>query len=482
MRTKIIAGNLLAVLVVGLVSYVVVSSEITASLASDVSARLGSERELFERSWRLSGLDLLDGVREQARQDSSRDLFTSLNEAGRRQRAKTRADQVSAWLERRTRSRPELVAITDSDGVVIARNQDLHRMHGDDLRSQLVTMVEVLRTGDAALDVWAFSDGQQKLLQTAIAPIRERDGQVVGTIVVGYDMSNGAALRHGDLLGREVAFVVDGTVYSSSLDGARAGALRTALFGPHESATRAALGGQASPLFAAQLGEDEYLGMSGRLPSSPSTPVAYAVLANRSAHLARAASLHTILVMTAFGLVIVLVYGFLVGGSLLKPIEQMEEGVLAAINGRTDIRLTVESAEFGGLAYRINQLLNVFTGTPEADDQGRVSSPPEAWGGEAAAPDSAPSPSSSEGEDGDAELAAQLSAEPEDAYYGRVYKEYVAAKQALGEEVSSITEERFVQRLKANEASLQKKHGCRMVRFQVQSRDTQVNLRPVIIR
>ncbi|MCZ7678469.1 MAG: hypothetical protein M5U28_06735 [Sandaracinaceae bacterium] len=58
----------------------------------------------------------------------------------------------------------------------------------------------------------------------------------------------------------------------------------------------------------------------------------------------------------------------------------------------------------------------------------------------------------------------------------------MSAKEALGENVSNITKDRFVQRLQANEKSLLKKHGCRMVRFQVQTKGTQVNLRPVIIR
>ena len=130
----------------------------------------------------------------------------------------------------------------------------------------------------------------------------------------------------------------------------------------------------------------------------------------------------------------------------------------------------------------------MVTGTPEEDSDGRVSSPPEAWGAEAAAstpgtavPAGAAAPASSEDED-DPALAAQLAEEPEDAFYERIFQEYVAAKQGLGENVASITKDRFVQRLQANEQSLLKKHGCRMVRFQVQTRGPQVNLRPVIIR
>ncbi|MDD9944281.1 MAG: hypothetical protein OXU20_24775, partial [Myxococcales bacterium] len=82
----------------------------------------------------------------------------------------------------------------------------------------------------------------------------------------------------------------------------------------------------------------------------------------------------------------------------------------------------------------------------------------------------------------DAALATELGSEDPSAYRSRVYQEYVAAKQALGENVSNIPEERFSKRLEGRGDALAQKHGCRMVRFQVHTRDNQVVLRPVLIR
>ncbi|HET8937518.1 MAG TPA: MXAN_5187 C-terminal domain-containing protein, partial [Polyangiales bacterium] len=82
----------------------------------------------------------------------------------------------------------------------------------------------------------------------------------------------------------------------------------------------------------------------------------------------------------------------------------------------------------------------------------------------------------------DPALAAQLSAEGEDVYNDRVYREYVSAKEQLGENVASIPKDRFTQRLKGRADALVQKHGCRMVRFQVSTVDAQVVLRPVLIR
>lgn len=485
MRTKIIAGNLVAVLVVGLVSYFVVSGQIRATFLEEVDTQIANDAQVFERTWRLSGLEFVAAAAEQASASDTQDVFTALDESGQRDRAFRRANAVADWFGRQHRAAgpPELVVITDDRGIGIARNQDRNRMHGEDLKRQLGTLEDALDSGEATVDVWSFSSGQDKLLQTAIAPIRDPEGAVRGAVIIGYDMSNGMATRSGELLGRDVVFFTEGQVYSSSLPGDLADQLRAMLFDAHSAVTGAALagGGATSDPFAAEVGDDQFAVVAGALPLSPSTAVGYAVLGNRTAQESKASAVNMILIMTGLGLLIVLVYGFLIGTSLLKPIEEMEEGVLAVINGRTDLRLDIESAELGGLAYRINQLLNVFTGTPEEDEDGRVSSPPEAWS-EPGAPAGGAAPAPSGGDEEDPELAAKLSAEPEDEYYARVYREYVAAKEAAGENVSNITQERFVQRLQANEKSLIKKHGCRMVRFQVQVKGTQVNLRPVIIR
>lgn len=495
MRTKIIAGNLIAVLVVGLVSYFVVSSQVESELVADVDAQIERDPQLFENSFELSGLEYADLALELAAHEDSRRVFFQRDEAGQRDAANARANRVADEFQRRfgDAGPPEVVAITNHEGIVVARNVDARRMHGDNLTAQLETLSAVLREpGDVAIDVWRFRAGQEKLLQTVIAPIRDTNGAIIGGLVVGYDMSRGAAERAGELLGRDVAFVTEGEIYASSLETSDESALRAILFGDQRAATTAALGGSGvGQPFAVTLGDIEYGAVIGTVPNAASTDAAYVVLANRSAAADKASPAIAILIMMVLGLVIVLVYGFLIGTSFIKPIEQLEEGVLAVINGRTDLRLEIESAELGGLAYRINQLLNVFTGTPEEDSDGRVSSPPEEWGPEAASSigtavpseASAPSgPAGASGEEDDPELAAKLADEPEDIYYTRVYEEYVAAKQALGENVSNITKDKFIVRLQANEKSLLKKHGCRMVRFQVQTKGTQVNLRPVIIR
>lgn len=495
MRLKIIGGNLIAVLLLGLVSYLVVGARLRGELTEEINSQLGNDQTLLDRSWRLASLEFLRHVADKAAESEVRAVFTGLDEAGRRTRAFEAANEIATWLGDPARGRggqPDIVAFTDETGKVIARNADRNRMYGANLAAELPALRNVLSGRPAVHDVWNKAD-EQKIFQTAVAAIRNESGTVLGALVVGYDVSNGLAQREAQILGRDVAFVIDGKVYSSSLPADAVEGLKAHLFGPAVAQTRAALAGQAiSPRWDAQLGAAEYVGVTAPLPMSQSVQVAYVVLANKTARMAIASVANIIVVAMVLFIVVVVVYGWVVGSSFERPIEEIEEGVLAVINGRTDLRLDIQSAELGGLAYRINQLLNVFTGVSEAeseDEEGRVSRPPEpaAWKDSAFADQTATIQGAAAGGGAndaieDSALAAQLAAEAEDAYYARVYSEYVAAKQAIGENVGNIPQDKFAQRLKQNEAALVQKHGCRMVRFQVQSRGNQVILRPVIIR
>jgi methyl-accepting chemotaxis protein len=66
---------------------------------------------------------------------------------------------------------------------------------------------------------------------------------------------------------------------------------------------------------------------------------------------------------------LVIVVGFLLGSHFLAPVEQIEEGILRVINGDLEHRFEVRSSEFGGLAYRVNQLVAELTGEEEVEEE-----------------------------------------------------------------------------------------------------------------
>jgi hypothetical protein len=494
MRLKIIAGNLVAVLLLGLVSYAVVGGDLKRELAAKVLAQIGNDQMLLDRSLRLSGLEFVNLVKQRAGDQDTIGIFSALDEPGRRTRAFDAAERTAAWMgdpARGARGNPDMVIITDDSGKVLARNADRNRMYGMKLDASLPAVRATLQDGEARHDVWKKSD-EAKLLELGVAPIRTAGGQIVGVLVVGYDLSNGLAVGEGKRLGgRDVAFIVDDKVYSTSAPDHVAKDLRTYLFGPAKAATDAAKAGSASSPWVASLSGDEYAGVLAPLPGSSSAKVAYAVLANRSSAAAAVNdATKIVLALTLVFSLVVLAYGFMLGNSIVRPIEEIEEGVLAVINGNTDLRLDTNNPELGGLAYRINQLLNVFTGvseTPDEDEQGRSAVHQQDWkdsafgdGQPAAGGGGAAGAGTGEPID-DPALAAKLAAEPEDAYYARIFKEYVAAKQSVGETIN-IPEDRFTQRLKGNEQALAKKHEGKGIRFVVQKSGNQVVLQPVLLK
>ena len=483
MRLKIIAGNLIAVLVVGLGAYFYVKGELEKGLAAQVNEEIGNDYKLFERSWRLSALEFVDQVRDRAQSREVRLVYNAIDESGKRRAAHERANSIASWFQDPARGRigrPDIVLLTDETGRVLARDQDLNRMANQALGQSVPSLRDVLERGAAMHDAWLKED-EAKLMQVAMAPVRNEEGGVIGAVLVGYDISNGLAAREAEILGLDVAFVEGERVYSSSFDTSVAGELQSKLFGELSSPTQGALGdsGAASNPWKAAVGGSDRVGITAPLPETPSHAIAFAVVGNQTEAMSLAEKTNVILILMVVGLLAVAIYGFIIAGSFLRPLETIEEGVLSVINGRTDHRIDIESAEFGGLAYRINQLINVFTGVEETDEEGR-SAGGAGWDGAESTQGEATDAAPSGGDDDDA--AAQLAAEPEAAYHQRIYDEYVAAKRAAGEDVSNFPKDRFITRLEKNGANLVKKHGCRMVRFQVQTKGSQVILRPVIIR
>lgn len=490
MRLKIIGGNLVFVLLVGLGSYFYVKSSLTTELTRMSRGQIEADHTLVERSWSLEAYEFVDLVRDRADQPELSNVFRALDEDGRRTRAYERANSISAWFQDPLRmgSNPDLVCVMDETGRVVARDGDINRMNGTLLTQDIRQLSRVLQSGESIHDAW-FKTDENKLFRVAVAPIRNDGGGVIGALLVGYDISNSLAEREARLIGRQVAFVYGESIYSSSLDQATATQLSTHLFAEQRGATEGAFNGQTSAPFTVEIGRDAWVGMLGRVPATPSVSVAYVLVGNETEATAPAAVANIALLLTGVGVLLVLVYGFVVGGTLIRPLEEIEEGILTVINGRTDYRIDVKSDEFGGLAYRVNQLINMFTGTEETDAEGHTLAHEEHFDpmtSRGAAPsgttDVSGGSAPKDGSVDDADAAAKLASEPEDAYNERIYQEYVSAKQSVGEDVSNIPKDKFIQRLQKNAANLTKKHQCRMVRFQVQTKGSQVILRPVIIR
>ena len=483
MRLKLIAGNLAIVLLVGVGSYLVVHTQLRAELSRQLEEGIGDDSELFARSWRADGARLAEGVSNRASSNSVQNAFTASGEDKRRRRAFDAAQDVSKWFQdpaRGRRERPHIVTVIDETGRVIARDTDPNRMVGEPLLHQVPVLRTVLKRGGSRYGVWHHQD---KLLQVGVAAVRNDQGSVVGALLVGYDLSNGFAKQEAVLVGHDLLFIMAERIYSTSTHVDVRDAVQEALYSPPlDNGTKAALQGKPTLPWTATLAGDAYVGMTAALPMARGVEAGYVVLAHHGKHTALASVANMILWLTLLGLIAAAIYGYIISNNIMEPIEQMEDDILAVINGRGDVRLEVETVELGGLSYRINQLINLFTGVAEEDAEGRAVTSSGGWEAvSASGPDPGLRPSSAGPVQSDDPQAAALAALPESQYYALLYQDYVAAKQSVGEDVSNVPQERFIERIRGNAGHLVKKHGAKMVRFKVETIGDQVNLKPVVI-
>ncbi|MCA9625995.1 MAG: hypothetical protein KC731_43535, partial [Myxococcales bacterium] len=172
------------------------------------------------------------------------------------------------------------------------------------------------------------------------------------------------------------------------------------------------------------------------------------------------------------GLILTAVAAHLIDNYISQPISDLEEGLLAVINGQTDIRFELEHKVLGGLVFRINSLLNQLLGVKEddTDDEGRPSVAPSSSSFTAALNvDERMVSLSLE----DVAEAASLRDEPAPDYYKRIYDEYIAAKRKLGDPVGHIRFHHFQTRVKGLESELMGRHG-KPFRYKVESKGEEV--------
>jgi hypothetical protein len=162
----------------------------------------------------------------------------------------------------------------------------------------------------------------------------------------------------------------------------------------------------------------------------------------------------------------------MLGNYISRPINMLEEGLLAILNGQQEKRFELDHPELGGLAFRIDQLLNQLMGIEEdtTDEQGRPSKAPSA-----ADFKDAMAVDDKREQQIDPALVQQLAAEAPAAYYARIYREYIAAKKANGDATDHITEQAFTTRIQGMEKDAAQKYG-RPVRYQVNARGKEVVL------
>jgi hypothetical protein len=477
MRIKIIAVNALIVVIVSLLSFLSVRSALgTATSNKDqLAAEAENDANGAASRFQLDGLGAERWLAAAAIEGGTVDALTKATQEARGEAATKVSDDLVSRTKNTSlfdRNVPTLMAIVDASGKIVGRNNSgLSR--GDDLAGSHEGLKATLATGRSGSDVWYEHD----LYLASYVAVRDDLGKIIGAIVLGRPLNDTLSRVSEATTGGAIALVVpnatgfDAVGHSAlqvatldtSIQGAAKDMLKNALSHQQTDVVRDGdLLVAASPLAAFEDGHRALL-----VAASPSSLIQDPT----------GLTLVPILGALAIGLVLVILGGVLLGNYVTRPINMLEEGLLTILNGQTDKRFELEHAELGGLAFRIDQLLNQLMGVEEdtSDAEGRVSQHsvnPNAFTDALEVDDKKMGSATGAV---DPATVQRLAAEPPAQYYARLYREYISAKKAIGEATDHISESAFAGRIQSMEQEAAEKYG-RPVRYQVHARNKEVVL------
>ncbi len=478
MRGKLIAVFAVVVVVVGMLSYA-----LTRATLGDLSTPGETPRALAGASAQLQvdGLVLERWLAREVTNPKLREPYNAGTEPARFEGARQAADklrELAVSTPELSAQSIQLVAIVDTNGKVLARNGSA-LMRGDDLGAVYPLLREWLKKGATGSDVWVSRARNEQML-ASFAAIRNADGSVLGGVVVGTALNDERLNTASDKTsGRMIAGAIK--------DGDKLDVVAKSMgVGPDLIAAITAAPAKDAALQALATGQVVDLGgMPRDYVASARALEGYGnghrLVLISMVHLSAPAILSGLiwpaLGATVLGLMLVIAGAWLLDAYISRPISEIEDGLLAIMNGRTDRRFEIEHAELGGLVFRLNSLLNQLFGVQEdeTDDQGRPSRAPAASSFQDALSVDERMAAMSGAEAVDPALQEALRDEPADAYYRRIFEEYISAKSTLGDPTEGITMPAFVERIQASERETSEKHG-KPVRYKIEVRGREVVL------
>lgn len=465
MRETIIGVFAVVVLIVSVLSFMLMrltigdvnnkgesQRAVTAAVAQLQVEGLLIERWLSEQS---SGDELLEPFRISATEARGNDATARAN--GLEERSKNSSAFATV--------RPSLIVLFDKNGVVLGRNGTA-LMRGENLGEKHPDMMKEVAAGRTGSSVWI--DTRMLASYAAI-----RDGaDIVGGVVIGTALSDERLQNASNAtseLGLFAAVQRDGKMEVIAKTNKVTDAMVEKLSGT-----------------ASALGTDQVIspiqGMPDNLDSAAKALAGYgdgkqAVIASvtEARQIGSFSALFLpFLGVFLLGLVLTAVSAHLINNYMAQPISDLEDGLLAVINGQTDIRFELEHKMLGGLVYQVNSLLNQLLGVKEddTDDEGRPSVAPSSTSFAAALNvDERMVSLSLEDVEGGHALRDEA---PED-YYKRIYDEYVLAKRKLGDPTDNLKFGGFEKRIKDSEQRLTNQHG-KPFRYRVEQKGEEVVL------
>jgi len=386
MRSKIIAVNAGIVTVIAILTYVLLQTSLKDVVANPVERKKEVAQALRAASSQLAldALRLERWLEHSAANESTRNVLGLGTPEARSEAATAEANRLrdaAIGEPMFAKMAPSLVLFVDAQGVAVGRNGSA-LMRGEQVAKDYPSLNEAIKTGTTGSAVWINKQRQEQML-ASFAPLRSETGVVVGAIVIGTALSDERLTRTSELTsGQTLMFaLVNDKNMTVLADSAATPEEITAATDPSVVAAARQAISSGSVASADSVLQDRLYGAAALDAYGKTDAVLIAALPSSLVGSLNGL-LWPVLAIAGLGLVLVVAGGVLLGNYISAPISELEDGLLAIINGQSDLRFQLEHPELGGLVFRINSLLNAMMGVAEdtTDDQGRPSQGPSAQG------------------------------------------------------------------------------------------------------
>jgi hypothetical protein len=490
MKIGLIAATVLAALT--LVLYVAVTSSLKEANQQAVESRVSRAQRVYSDISQLDGLKLanLAASRVHERLPGSRpELSNALavfdkSDASARQQAAYEVCELLNQQLKQENHKADIVAILDAAGKIVARDLNANADVGLDLRSKYPAVAQAL-AGKPVKDVWTW---QNRVHQVALAPITRADNNVVGALLFGWVVSATTAQSSADLLDADIGFFHARKVYASSFvssvdkskeDVSKSQILSNLLFSGEKIAEQTLKNGTPTRVNIWDIEGHSFAAVVAPMPGNFADKTSgFVVLASVSDGMANVHAAGTkVLWLGILAIVITIVASVLTARRFIAPLDQIELGVAEVINGNIDYTFEPVGQDFEGLSNSLNVMLARLLGREEPNEEAveeEEDGGKQKWKAEAMVITET---------DGSAPAATveALAEEGEAAYYPRLYAEYLASLNRLGQATEGISVLAFMAKLSLTEAGLREKWECKVVRFLLAAQGNQITFRPVKI-
>ena len=192
MRNKIIAVNAVIVLIVGLLAFAIVKTQLSLATSSTDQLKRSAQRDAVGVAAKLQ----LDGLRAErwlsakAADPATRAVLTKATPDARGDAARHLSDQIANAAPAALGAKPSIVAVVDGNGKILGRNgSDLGR--GDDVSATYPAFKEALAKTSPGSDVWTDTKRADQYI-ASYAPVHDDNNREM-MLVIGVALNDALA-------------------------------------------------------------------------------------------------------------------------------------------------------------------------------------------------------------------------------------------------------------------------------------------------